>query len=179
MTGVLQGDISGVLQGDISSSNAFIAGLWRTLAKHDLPDAGVTVGNAPYVVTIDKLEYADDITFIDFDANTASIRITCISRGSTSDASMSISIKKTKAMHVHAKERVSATTEADVEALNLKVKCPDCSRTFKNTHGMKIHRARWCDGGITTRSRKGSLADKAVQKKKTGSPSKSSCTCCR
>ena len=33
-------------------------------------------------------------------------------------------------------------------------------------HGMKIHRARWCNGGVTTRSSEGSLADKAVQKKK-------------
>ena len=31
---------------------------------------------------------------------------------------------------------------------------------------MKIHRARWCDGGVKIRSRKGSLADKAVQHEK-------------
>ena len=110
----------------------FIAGLWRTLTKHDLPDMGVAVGVAPYVVTISKLEYADDIAFVDVDANGASIRITLISRGSTSDASMSISIKKTKAMHVHAKERVTPTTEAEVIALKLKAKCPDCDRPFKN-----------------------------------------------
>ena len=156
----------GVLQGDIFSSSAFIAGLWRTLTKHDLPDMGVAVGVAPYVVTISKLEYADDIAFVDVDANGASIRITLISRGSTSDASMSISIKKTKAMHVHAKERVTPTTEAEVIALKLKAKCPDCDRPFKNERGMKIHRARWCDGGATIRSRKGSLADKAVQHEK-------------
>ena len=156
----------GVLQGDIFSSSAFIAGLWRTLTKHDLPDMGVAVGVAPYVVTISKLEYADDIAFVDVDANGASIRITLISRGSTSDASMSISIKKTKAMHVHAKERVTPTTEAEVIALKLKAKCPDCDRPFKNERGMKIHRARWCDGGATIRSRKVSLADKAVQHEK-------------
>ncbi|MEO2222100.1 MAG: reverse transcriptase domain-containing protein, partial [Candidatus Poseidoniia archaeon] len=142
----------GVLQGDIFSSSAFIVGLWRTLTKHDLPDVGVTVGVAPYAVTISKLEYADDIAFLDLDANAASIRITSISRGSSSDASMSISIKKTKAMHVHAKEKVSPTTEAEVIALKLKAKCPDCERTFKNERGMKIHRARWCDGGVTIRS---------------------------
>ena len=28
---------------------------------------------------------------------------------------------------------------------------------------MKIHAARWCDGGVTHRSRRGSLADRAVQ----------------
>ena len=29
--------------------------------------------------------------------------------------------------------------------------------------GLKIHAARWCDGGVTQRSRRGSLADRAVQ----------------
>ena len=41
--------------------------------------------------------------------------------------------------------------------------CPDCSRTFPAQRGQKLHTKHWCDGGITVRSRKGSLADTAVQ----------------
>ena len=160
-------DISrGVLQGDIASSSEFIAGLWRTLQKHDLPNMGVTVGAAPYTVDVSKLEYADDIVFVDIDPLDGSIRITSISRGSLADASMSISIPKTKSMHVHAKEKVSKTLESEIIAMNLKFKCPACDRTFTNARGLAIHRGRWCDGGATIRSRTGSLADKAVQHQK-------------
>ena len=76
---------------------------------------------------------------------------------------MEISLPKTMGMHVHAKEKVTNTTEAEVAALKFKHKCPDCSRTFPTQRGQKIHTKRWCDGGITVRSRKGSLADTAVQ----------------
>ena len=155
----------GVLQGDIFSAIAFIVGLWRIFVKHDSPNAGITVGEAPYTVHIDKLEYADDAAFIDDVVDDASTRVTAISRGSVSDASMTISIKKTKAMHIHEKQRVSATLESEIASLNLKFKCPDtdCGRTFTTERGLNVHRGRWCDGGKTARSRTGSLADKAVQ----------------
>lgn len=39
-------------------------------------------------------------------------------------------------------------------------------REFPTKRGMLIHKARWCDNGETVRSRKGSLADKAVQHSK-------------
>ena len=48
-------------------------------------------------------------------------------------------------------------------ALALAHKCEACSRTFPTQRGLKIHVARWCDGGVTQRSRRGSLADRAVQ----------------
>ena len=76
---------------------------------------------------------------------------------------MEVSLEKTKGLHIHKREKVSETTEAEIEALKLKYKCPDCPRTFPTLRGQKIHSARWCDGGKTVRSRKGSLADKAVQ----------------
>ena len=159
-----QFDISrGVLQGDIFSPVAFIAGLWQIFTKHDTPGAGVTVGKSPYAVSISKLEYADDAALMDEDTGTASVRLTAISNGSQADASMEISLPKTMGMHVHAKEKVTNTTEAEVASLKFKHKCPDCSRTFPTQRGQKIHTKRWCDGGITVRSRKGSLADTAVQ----------------
>ena len=79
---------------------------------------------------------------------------------------MDVSLEKTKCLHVHKQEKVSETTEADIEALKLKHKCPNCPRTFPTLRGQKIHSARWCDGGKTLRSRIGSLADKAVQHSK-------------
>ena len=66
-------------------------------------------------------------------------------------------------MHIHRKTHVSSTTEAVVEALKLAHKCDACSRTFPTQRGLKIHAARWCDGGVMQRSRRGSLADRAVQ----------------
>ena len=154
----------GVLQGDIFSSVAFIAGLWRIFTTHDKPDAGIVVGTAPNQVSIKALEYADDAGFPDNNTNVASTRLTAISRGSREEAAMDISVPKTKAMHIHKKIKVSETTESEVISLNLKHKCPECGRPFPTKKGMNIHLKRWkCDGGKTTRSRKGTLADKAVQ----------------
>ena len=159
-----QFDISrSILQGGIFSSVAFIAGLWRTFALHDPANAGVRVGKAPYDVEISGLEYADDAGLLNEDTQQASDRVTAISIGSRTDAAMSISIPKTKTMHIHHKIRVSATTEAEIATLKFKNKCGDCNRDFPTARGLAIHRARWCDGGRTVRSRKGSLAEKAVQ----------------
>ena len=66
-------------------------------------------------------------------------------------------------MHIHKKTRVSATTEADVASLNLSHKCSACAREFTKQRGLRIHMARWCDGGRTQRSRVGTLTDKAVK----------------
>ena len=160
-------DISrGVLQGDIFSSVAFIVGLWRTFVLHDSPDAGVRVGYPPYEVDIAGLEYADDAGMLDETTQQSSERLSAISAGSKHDAAMEISIVKTKAMHIHEKIQVTSTTETEIAALHLKHKCPDCQRDFPTSRGLSIHQGRWCDGGRTIRSRKGSLADKAVQHEK-------------
>ena len=66
-------------------------------------------------------------------------------------------------MHIHEATKVSSTKEHEVEALRLKHKREACGRTFPTQRGMKIRVARWCDGGLTQRSRRGSLADKAVK----------------
>ena len=82
---------------------------------------------------------------------------------------MEISIPKTKAMHIHKQVRVSKTQTHEIDALKLKFVCPDCNRSFPKQHSLSIHRARWCLHDplqANTRSRTGSLADKAVKKQK-------------
>ena len=74
-----------------------------------------------------------------------------------------ISIRKSKVMHIHKTTRVSATTEADVASLNLPHKCSASAREFTKQRGLRIHMARWCDGGRTQRSRVITLTDKAVK----------------
>ncbi len=165
-----QFDISrGVLQGDIFSPVAFIVGLMRTFAIHDLPNSGVEVGTPPYNVRVSSLEYADDAALLDETVDKASQRLSAIASGSRNDAAMDISIPKTKAMHIHKQVRVSKTQTHEIDALKLKVACPDCNRSFPKQHSLSIHRARWCLHDplqVNTRSRAGSLADKAVKKQK-------------
>ena len=159
----------GVLQGDIFSPVAFIAGLMRTFALHDTPGSGVEVGIPPHTVTISSLEYADDAALLDDNVQAASRRISSIAAGSRTDAAMEISIPKTKAMHIHPQVRVSKTETEEIAALKLKHICPACTRDFPTKRGLSIHQARWClesPSEANTRSRAGSLADKAVQKKK-------------
>ena len=153
----------GVLQGDIFSPVAFIARLDRIFRMHDLQNPGVAVGVGESTTIMSKFEYADDAALIDADAATATARVTALAAGSITDAAMVISQAKSKVMHIHRKTHVSSTTEAEVEALKLAHKCDACSRTFPAQRGLKIHAARWCDGGVTQRSRRGSLADRAVQ----------------
>ena len=68
-----------------------------------------------------------------------------------------------QSMHIHRTRRVDATTEEDVTALTLAHKCESCGREFTKQRGLKIHMARWCDGGRTQRSRRGTLTDTAVK----------------
>ena len=157
-------DISrGVLQGDIFSPVAFITGLMHIFETHDIKNAGVTVGSAPYQLTITSLEYADYAGLIDTSVERASTRISAISSGSRNDASMTISIPKTKVMHIHKKVRVSETTDEEIASMGFTNICSECQRDFPTKRGLAIHQGRWCDGGKTIRSRKGTLADKTVQ----------------
>ena len=153
----------GVLQGDIFSLVAFIAGLDRIFRMHDLQNPGVAVGMGESTTIMSKFEYADDGALIDADAATATARVTALAAGYITDAAMVISQAKSTVMHIHRKTHVSSTTEAEVEALKLAHKCDACSRTFPTQRGLKIHAARWCGGGVTQRSRRRSLADRAVQ----------------
>ena len=100
---------------------------------------------------------------MDENAALASTRVTALATGSMMDAARLISIKKSKAMHVHRPMRVDATTEADVATLGLSHKCDSCGREFTKQRGLRVHMARWCDGGRTQRSWRGTLTDKAVK----------------
>ena len=156
----------GVLQGDIFPPVCFIAGLDRIFRLHDQVNPGMIVGTGAYTVRMSKFEYADDAALIDEDAKQATARVTSLAIGSLEDAAMIISAKKSKVMHIHKTTRTSVTTEADVARLNLVHKCESCAREFTKSRGLKIHMARWCDGGRTQRSRVGSLTDKAVKSSK-------------
>ena len=156
----------GVLQGDIFSPVCFIAGLDRIFRLYDQVNPGMTVGTGAHTVRMAKFEYADDAALIDEDAGQATARVTSLAAGSIADAAMIISTKKSKVMHIHKTTRTSATTEADVAKLNLVHRCESCTREFTKLRGLKMHMARWCDGGRTQRSRVGSLTDKAVKSSK-------------
>ena len=70
---------------------------------------------------------------------------------------------KSKAMHVQMPMLADATVEADVATLGLSHKCDSCGRQFTKKRVLRVHTARWCDGGHTRRSRLGTLTDKAVK----------------
>ena len=111
------------------------------------------------------LSYADDAGLVDEDAQRSSDRLSSIASGSTNDAAMSVSLDKTKAMHIHKRDTVSATTETEIVEMKFSHKCNKCMRTFPTRHGLRVHEGRWC-GRKKNRSRTGSLADKAVQRAK-------------
>ena len=73
---------------------------------------------------------------------------------------------KTSAKDTWSAIKMIMTTEADVAKLNLVHRCESCTREFTKLRGLKMHMARWCDGGRTQRSRVGSLTDKAVKSSK-------------
>ena len=134
---------------------------------HDLQNPCVAVGVGESTTIMSKFEYADHAALIDADAATATARVTALAAGAITDATIVISQANSKFMHIHRKTHFSSTTEAEVEALKLAYKlthkCDACSRTFPTPRGLKFPAARWCDRGVTQRSRRGSLADMAVQ----------------
>ena len=153
----------GVLRGDIFSPVSFIAGLDKIFGTHDVANSGVVVSNGDSSVLMSKFEYADDAALIDGNTTLASARVTALAEESLKDAAMVISVRKSKAMHVHRTRHVDATTEEDVAELSLAHKCESCGREFAKQRGLEIHMARWCDGGRTQRSRRSSLTDTAVK----------------
>ena len=69
-------------------------------------------------------------------------------------------------MPIRKYEPVSETQEEEIIRLDFPNKCPACNRTFPTKKGLNIHRGRWCNPDDPVRSRKGSLADVAVQRAK-------------
>ena len=120
----------GVLQGDIFSPVCFIAGLDKIFRLHDVPNSRMVVAEAESAILVSKFEYADDTALVDENAALASTRVTALATDSVMDAAMLISIKNSKAVHVHRSMREDATTEADVATLGLSHKCDSCGREF-------------------------------------------------
>ena len=129
---------------------------------HDIAGQGIG-GPSLGDVTASKLEYADDVGLLDWTAAEASERVSALASESRTSASMEMSAPKSKGMHVYVSERLSVSTEAEVEALDLPHSCPECERTFPTTRGLAVHRARWCRPGQRSASRRSQLADKAVK----------------
>ena len=151
----------GVIQGDIFSPQCFTLGLDRIFRLHDIAGQGIgdpSLGD----VTASKLEYADDVGLLDWTAAEASERVSVLASGSRASASMEMSAPKLKGMHMHIRERLPVSTEVEVEALDVPHSCPECERSFQTSHGLAVHRARWCRPGQRPASRRGQLADKAV-----------------
>ena len=73
-------------------------------------DKGVPLGQT----IIHTLGYADDVALIDrgdaLGISRATERVTAIAVGSKADADMSISIPKTKVMHVRSQDQITSTT---------------------------------------------------------------------
>ena len=155
----------GSIQGDIYSPPSFTLALDRIFRRHDIKCDGV--GGPPLKCPrVSKLEYADDAALLNANVNDASERLTSLANGGSRDACLELSLKKTKVMPVRRYERVSTSTEEEITALKFKHTCAKCDRTFPTERGLKIHISRWCRPGRPLRSRKGSLADKAVKKSK-------------
>ena len=85
-------------------------------------------------------------------------RRSALASGSRTSASIEMSAPKSKGIHGHIRARISASTGVEVESLYLQQSCPECERMFPTTHGLVVHRGRWCRPGQRPASRRGQLA---------------------
>ena len=160
----------GAIQGDIPSPVYFLVALDRLLKEH-----GGTAENGIQLtpdLILNDLEYADDAGLADKNVELGSPRITNLDSKANEEAGMSISVPKTKVQHIREKPSVSETTESDIENLpaaeaftNI---CDRCDRPFANSHGLAVHKGRWCKGRRKRKpaSRKGTVADRVIQLRK-------------
>ena len=147
----------GVRQGDTLSPLLFLIFLntvWERVLGNERV-CGVSVGQK----TIPELSYADDIALLD----------ECLERMQQTlllllqEQAFKAGLQRVTGR----KPLISQTTERDVEALQLRQKCDICDRSFDTQQGLRIHKARWCTGKEgPVRSRKGTRADKLVQRDK-------------
>ena len=128
----------GVIQGGILSPIFFILALEQLFRMHDSSPTGVKVGN---YLQIGTLGYADDIAIISSDINEQSARVTNIAKGSLKDADMTVSLDKTKSMHVEKQHKLKPPTKDAIEEAETEYKhtCEFCDRKFKTSRGLKIH----------------------------------------
>ena len=123
----------GVVQGDVTSPLYFIMALELILRRHDTtPDKGVPLAET----VIHTLGYADDLALVD-DGDAEGIansttRVSSISKGSEEDADMTLSIPKTKVMHVRQQDAVSPMTDQEENnACKFICKHPGCDKALR------------------------------------------------
>ena len=121
---------SGVLQGYIFSAVTFITGFMHIFKTHDNPNERFHVGTLPHQVKIYSLEYSDDAGLVDVNIQEASSRVTKIATGSRYDATMEISIQKTKAMYIIRKSESQKQPTMILTSLDFEHICSDCQQDF-------------------------------------------------
>ena len=131
----------GVLQGDILSPLCFIIALDRIFQRHNTSNAGVSLTPS---IRLNKLEYADDVGLMDENATDASERLSKLSDGANSEGGLIIAIQKSFAQHIQKAQRVSRTTEEDVDTMDFKFKCDNCDRKFPYPSSLATHRRLHC-----------------------------------
>ena len=134
----------GVLQGDVTSPLYFIFALDLILRRHDeVKHKGVPLAST----IVYTLGYADDIALIDTGdedgISRASERVTSIKVMSKKDADMSVSLPKTKVLHVCAQGQVQQPTQKEA-AVKCKFFCKylNCNHGFLSKGGVAIHEGK-------------------------------------
>ena len=116
------------------------------------------------------ISYAADSALRDKDVGTSLSRLTHFAEKANKEAGTEINIPKTMAQHVMHNPPVSNTTEEDIDHFNLEFqfKCDKCDMSYPTKHGLSLHKGRWCKKRKNAKkpSRKGTVADRIVQKKK-------------
>ena len=157
----------GVIQGDIPSPICFLVALDKLLKDHGNLQSGIQL--TPTLL-FSHIAYADDAALPDKDVDTSSSRLTHFAEKANEEAGMEINIPKTMAQHVMHNPPVSNTTEEDIDHFNLEFqfKCDKCDMSYPTKHGLSVHQGRWCKKRKNAKkpSRKGTVADRIVQKKK-------------
>jgi hypothetical protein len=94
---------------------------------------------------LSSLEYADDAALLDDSAESASTRVTALSKGAWEDACMLIAIDKSKVMFPRARVRLDAPTDDEYEAAEFGFTCTFCDKGYPTRAGLdKHHDLRHC-----------------------------------
>ena len=152
----------------IPSPICFLVALDKLLKDHGNLQSGIQL--TPTLL-FSHIAYADDAALPDKDVDTSSSRLTHLAEKANEEAGMEINnIPKTMAQHVMHNPPVSNTTEEDIDHFNLEFqfKCDKCDMSYPTKHGLSVHQGRRCKKRKNAKkpSRKGTVADRIVQKKK-------------
>lgn len=103
-------------------------------------------------VLIDRLEYADDASLIDEDAEQANARVSKLCEGVEADADMRISAPKSEVLFCRPRVEtggIGADAYKDQAlkelGVDLAFKCQYCERGFDSWIGCRIHETRHCE----------------------------------